>query len=355
MVPSEGDPWITEASGGAADLLGYSSSEALTHTKLVSLLPTAETELVAHICEELAKGQGWDGRLRLLTKTEGEILVEISAEASDTHQTGIETLWQLRDVTRQTEVEAALREHDARLRALNEYLPLVMWTCDAHLRFTWMWGSGLAKLGVEENELVGSTLQEFLDGEPGFQVAIDAHLEALKGHSVSYEIEYRGIRLRCSLEPRTGPTGEITGIVGTCLGEAHPPELARETLTLGHKVGAPHIAARAASADPSDEVIEAGPLTIDIGLHEVRCDDKVIDLTPTEFKLLVELARRPGRVLTREVLLDRVWGQDFLGGGSLITMAIKRLRSKIEPDPARPEWIETVRGVGYRFHRDGVS
>lgn len=353
MVPSEGDPWITKASEGAADLLGYSSSEELTQEKITSLVPGGETELVAHICEELAKGQGWDGRLRFLTKTEDEILVDISAEAGEMNQTGIETRWQLRNVTRQAEVEAALREREARLRALNEYLPLVMWTCDTHLRFTWMWGSGLEKLGLEENELVGSTLQEFLHGEPGLEVAVGSHLEALKGRSVSYEIEYRGLRLRCWLEPQTGPAAEIIGVVGTSLGEAHPPELARETLTLGHKLGAPHIPTGGASSD--DEVIEVGPLIIDIGLHEVRCDDKVIDLTPIEFKLLVELARRPGRVLTREVLLDRVWGQDFLGGGSLITMAIKRLRSKIEPDPARPRWIETVRGVGYRMHRDGVS
>ena len=74
-------------------------------------------------------------------------------------------------------------------------------------------------------------------------------------------------------------------------------------------------------------------------------------LTPTEFRLLVELARRPNQVFTRDVLLERVWGYDYLGDSRLVDVAIQRLRAKIESDPSEPELIHTVRGVGYRASR----
>ena len=73
-----------------------------------------------------------------------------------------------------------------------------------------------------------------------------------------------------------------------------------------------------------------------------------IPLTPTEFRLLLELARRPGQVFTREMLLERVWGYGYLGDSRLVDVAVQRLRAKVEADPAQPTLIRTVRGVGYR-------
>jgi len=67
--------------------------------------------------------------------------------------------------------------------------------------------------------------------------------------------------------------------------------------------------------------------------------------------LLAELARYPGRVLTRDLLLDRIWGYDYLGDSRLVDVAIQRLRAKIEADPAAPELIQTVRGAGYKAAR----
>jgi two-component system response regulator MtrA len=72
-------------------------------------------------------------------------------------------------------------------------------------------------------------------------------------------------------------------------------------------------------------------------------------MSATEFRLLLELARNPDRVLTRDVLLERVWGYDYLGDSRLVDMAVKRLRHKLGDDPAAPRYISTVRGVGYRF------
>jgi two-component system response regulator MtrA len=108
---------------------------------------------------------------------------------------------------------------------------------------------------------------------------------------------------------------------------------------------------RVSSLDSQDPIVVKG-LEIDVAAHRVRRHNQEIALTATEFKLLVELVRNAGNVMTRDVLLDRVWGYDFLGDSRVVDMAVKRLRSKIEDDPADPRLIQTVRGVGYRFERD---
>jgi DNA-binding response OmpR family regulator len=82
--------------------------------------------------------------------------------------------------------------------------------------------------------------------------------------------------------------------------------------------------------------------TVERGGEEVHC-------TRTEFRLLCELATNPGKVLSREQLLDRVWGYDYFGDGRLVDVHIRRLRTKIEPDPANPRHILTVRGMGYKL------
>jgi two-component system, OmpR family, response regulator MtrA len=96
-------------------------------------------------------------------------------------------------------------------------------------------------------------------------------------------------------------------------------------------------------------VLRAGGLEIDEAAHRVRRRGEDLQLTATEFRLLCELARRPGQVFTREVLLELVWGYEFLGDSRLVNVAVQRLRAKVEDDPAQPAYITTVRGVGYRF------
>jgi len=96
-----------------------------------------------------------------------------------------------------------------------------------------------------------------------------------------------------------------------------------------------------------------GPLAIDLAGRTVSRDDVEIPLTRTEFDLLTELVQRPGTVLTRDQLLDRVWGYDYLGDSRLVDVAIGRLRSKIEEDAVNPRLILTVRGSGYKAARPG--
>ena len=74
-----------------------------------------------------------------------------------------------------------------------------------------------------------------------------------------------------------------------------------------------------------------------------------VHLTKTEFKLLVELASGPGKVFSRETLLEKVWGYDYFGDGRLVDVHVRRLRTKIEPDPADPRYVVTVRGLGYKL------
>lgn len=110
------------------------------------------------------------------------------------------------------------------------------------------------------------------------------------------------------------------------------------------------------AAAPADEgrLIAVGRLEIDPAGFTVRRDGTELTLTATEFRLLVELARRPGQVFTRELLLQRVWDYEYLGESHLVDVAIQRLRAKVEDDPAHPVLIKTVRGVGYRLDRTGV-
>ncbi len=106
---------------------------------------------------------------------------------------------------------------------------------------------------------------------------------------------------------------------------------------------------RARSAEPGHSRLRFGDLEIapDEGL--VLRDQQEIHLTKTEFRLLCELASSPGRVFSRETLLDRVWGYGYFGDGRLVDVHVRRLRTKVEADPANPRHVVTVRGLGYRL------
>ena len=106
---------------------------------------------------------------------------------------------------------------------------------------------------------------------------------------------------------------------------------------------------RARSADPSAPQMVFGDLEIIPEEGVVRLASTDVHLTKTEFRLLVELATNPGRVLSREVLLERVWGYGYFGDGRLVDVHIRRLRTKIEPDPANPRYVTTIRGLGYKL------
>ena len=95
--------------------------------------------------------------------------------------------------------------------------------------------------------------------------------------------------------------------------------------------------------------VESGPVRMDVERHTVQVDGEPVSLPLKEFELLEMLLRNAGRVLTRMQLIDRVWGSDYVGDTKTLDVHIKRLRAKLEPDPAAPRHIVTVRGLGYKF------
>lgn len=120
-----------------------------------------------------------------------------------------------------------------------------------------------------------------------------------------------------------------------------------ETKELSARIRALLRRARASEA-PARELGD-GSLRIHPEAGEVTRDGQVVHLTKTEFRLLCELADSPGRVFSREILLERVWGYDYFGDSRLVDVHVRRLRTKIEDDPAAPRHVLTVRGLGYKF------
>jgi two-component system, OmpR family, response regulator RegX3 len=105
-------------------------------------------------------------------------------------------------------------------------------------------------------------------------------------------------------------------------------------------------------AEPEDllpRTLEAGPVRMDVERHVVTVNGSQTPLPLKEFELLEMLLRNAGRVLTRMQLIDRVWGSDYVGDTKTLDVHVKRLRTKVEPDPANPRFIVTVRGLGYKF------
>jgi two-component system, OmpR family, response regulator RegX3 len=95
--------------------------------------------------------------------------------------------------------------------------------------------------------------------------------------------------------------------------------------------------------------VEGGPIRMDVERHALTVNGEAVAMPLKEFELLEFLMRNSGRVLTRGQLMDRVWGSNYVGDGKTLDVHIKRIRSKIEPDPANPVYLTTVRGLGYRF------
>ncbi len=106
---------------------------------------------------------------------------------------------------------------------------------------------------------------------------------------------------------------------------------------------------RRSSRSSSQQRMLFGDLEVVPESGVVRIAGREVSLTKTEFGLLCELAQAPGRILTREILLDRVWGYDYFGDGRLVDVHVRRLRTKVEEDPAHPRHIVTVRGLGYKL------
>ncbi len=103
------------------------------------------------------------------------------------------------------------------------------------------------------------------------------------------------------------------------------------------------------SPTPFDEVLGGGPVRMDVARHEVAVRGESVSLPPKEFELLEAFLRRKGRLLTRDFLIEEVWGTDYFGDTRTLDVHVKRLRRKLEADPHHPDHLLTVRGLGYKF------
>jgi two-component system, OmpR family, response regulator MtrA len=187
-------------------------------------------------------------------------------------------------------------------------------------------------------------LQRFRADRPDL-VVLDVMLPVVNGLEVARAIRGESSVPIVMLTARTDAFDVVLGL------EAGADDYIRKPFEMPELVARLRAALRRAQPSEPSEVLTLGPLTIDIREHSVRRAEEEITVTHTEFLLLVELARRPGQVFTREMLLDRVWGYDYLGDSRLVDVAVQRLRAKVEADPTNPSLIVTVRGAGYKTAR----
>ena len=192
------------------------------------------------------------------------------------------------------------------------------------------------------------------DGPAGLQafdrdgadlVLLDLMLPGLSGTEVCRELRTRSAVPVIMLTARDS---EVDKVVGLELGADD-----YVTKPFSHRELVARIRAVLRRQSPAGEddstALEAGPVRMDVDRHLVTVSGTAVQLPLKEFDLLELLLRNAGRVLTRAQLIDRVWGSDYVGDTKTLDVHVKRLRAKVEPDPAAPKHIVTVRGLGYKF------
>jgi two-component system response regulator RegX3 len=176
-------------------------------------------------------------------------------------------------------------------------------------------------------------------------VLLDVMLPGMSGTEVCKQLRTRG---PVPVIMVTARDSEIDKVVGLEIGADDYITKPYSTRELIARIRA--VLRRGAESEEVDSaVLQAGPIRMDIDRHVVSVHGAAVPLPLKEFDLLEYLVRNAGRVLTRGQLIDRVWGSDYVGDTKTLDVHVKRLRAKIEPDPAAPRYLITVRGLGYKL------
>lgn len=179
-------------------------------------------------------------------------------------------------------------------------------------------------------------------GKPDL-IVLDLMLPKLDGLSVCRAIRKEQDMPIIMLTARTGEMDKIVGL------ESGADDYVVKPFSLGELLARIRAVLRRTPETSRQDVLESGDLRLDLIARRVYIGDDELSLTPKEFDLLAELMRNRGMVLSRDLILTKVWGYDYLGDSRTVDVHIRWLREKIEEDPSNPERILTVRGVGYRF------
>jgi two-component system response regulator RegX3 len=204
-----------------------------------------------------------------------------------------------------------------------------------------------------ETAVDGSEAIERFDATRPALVLLDVMLPKISGIDVCRELRARS---RVPIIMVTAKNAEIDAVVGLEVGAddyVSKPFRLRELIARVRAL-LRRLPVSEQEADPAD-VIEIGDVRLDAGRHEVFVRGVPLAFPLKEFELLELLLTNAGRVLTRDMLIDRIWGPNYFGDTKTLDVHVKRLRSKIELDPASPKRIVTVRGVGYRYERVTVA
>jgi two-component system response regulator RegX3 len=192
-------------------------------------------------------------------------------------------------------------------------------------------------------------LEKFESTKPAL-VLLDVMLPQMSGIDVCRELRTRS---KVPIIMVTARNSEIDAVVGL---EVGADDYVTKPFRLRELVARVRAALRRSPVERLEElgidVIEIGDVRLDAARHEVLVCGELVSMPLKEFELLELMLLNAGRVLTREVLIDRVWGPNYYGDTKTLDVHIKRLRSKIESDPAHPTRVVTIRGVGYRYERD---
>lgn len=211
---------------------------------------------------------------------------------------------------------------------------------------------GLAREGFRV--VVATDGAEALDRFDSVQpdvVLLDVMLPKVSGLDVCRQLRKRS---QVPIIMVTAKGAEIDTVVGLEVGAddyVTKPYRMRELVARMHAVMRRRGVAMASTVEPSDGALTVGDVSLDSDEHRVIIDGHEVSLPLKEFELLHLLLANAGRVLSRDLLIDRVWGADYVGDTKTLDVHVKRLRSKVEADPANPTRITTIRGLGYKYER----